>query len=588
MKKPQQVSPVAGKYPNGFSVLAHALRMVITGMNSASRPIELWTPDEFDQMRKNIREFFRDTRNEYNAASWGQKAANNGHIATREENAVIAKTVRAHLRLIEPEAIRATQILRDRVLSPRTRDAMLGYLHAWHESSLDPNIPPRVLGRTLRDLLESEHLEIPSDPVSRQILEAFERADFNVDDDKEWPTASGGGKEHDGRVDWQYELMPRDTADERAQLILPAPDLAEKTRAAMVAYARGLGDRESDLLALLMVRFAEQAKHTDDRVWIQLDYIMQALGYSKKRGGGDGETYGAADKAAVREQINRLEGGFLTIRKAGTEPGKRRREDLESRVLAFWQRFGGQIDLDGRQEWTQIQFSFGRTWASRLFGKQARLTALLQAQAIRYDATKERYEKRILKRLAWYWKMNNYPSATAPRTVLEWVRDDVGDEDHLSYRRRDAERLEAAFDRLKSDGHIADWAYRDGAPRVSATEGAMVHRWLERWLEREIVVEAPENIRLANTAIRAPKAAALPAPSPADDDQLAFGKRVRAFRIRLGITALAAAKNMGMDNSTLSRLETGKRVATPEQRRQIEAWMATLKNRPDKRHDLHK
>jgi hypothetical protein len=586
MKKRATEHPARARFPDGFAVMAEQLKDILNRADAAAVPIERWKDEHFERIRARVRKFFVDTRNDTNAARWRQKAQEEGVTVDPAEIAADAKYVRNHFKLIEPEAIRAIELLRQRVQNVRTRDAMLIYLREWRDASLDPNIPPRVLGQTLRDLLTNNHIEVPSDGVTMGMLKAIERADFDADRN-EWPTAQGLATSKAGPEHWTYELMPPDAASAREEL-LPAPDLDAKVRAAMADYAKQLGDRDSDLMTFTMARFAERAKNPDDKVVIRLDELMDALGYQRNRGGADGEAFTAKDKAVVREQVEKLESGFLTVRKAGKLAGSTRKVDIESRVLIIEDR-AGQADLAGRvRDWTAITVRFGRAWSTRLFDARGRMTALLQAQALSYDAIKERIEKRLLKRLGWYWKLNDHP-ITTPRTVAVWVRDDVGD-DPSDYQRRDAERLERAFDRLKADGNIADWRYAGGELRVSETDGTMVRGWLERWLEREIVVEAPESLRMAYAARRKPveaqaMLAALPMPREAGGDD--FGRQVRAFRVRYGITGLAAAEQLGIGNTVLSKIENGKRDATPEQRKLIENWMRELRNRPDKVRDLH-
>ena len=586
MSKRQPDHPIRARYPDGYAALAEKLKDILGQADERGVPIERWTDAQYDRLRQAIRTFFVQTRNGTNVGQFRQKAAADGIIASRAELKAETDQIKGHLRLIEPEAIRAIETLRMRVNDARTRDAILVYLREWRDASRDPNIPPRVLGQTLRDLLSNDYITVPSDGVSRGMLEALERATFDTDA-YDWPTAQGVAHSKAGTAMWQYELMP-DSAAKARDALLPAPDLDEKVRQAMVTYAKNLGDRESDLMTLLMAKFAERARHPDDKVKIQLNEVMSALGYSKHASGNAGESFTTKDKAVVREQINGLEGGYLTIRKAGREPGKRP-VDVESRVLAIWDRTDGQADFDGRiRDWHTFTMSFGRAWSTRLFDPRGRMTALLQAQALAYDAIRERPEKRLLKRLGWYWKLNDHPT-TAPRTVATWVRDDVGD-DPTAYQRREAERFEQALDRLKADGHITDWKYVGGESRITDTDGAMVRGWRERWLEREVVVEAPEGLRLAYATrrkpVEAPARPALPA-AVQDSGGNDFGRQVRAFRARYGITGLAAAEQLGIGNTVLSRIETGKRTATAEQRQRIENWMRDLKNRPDKVRDLH-
>ena len=576
--------PFRDRFPNGYAVLAEFLKDILSRADAGSVPIEQWDEASYGALRDGARNYINEMRVNTNATRWRHMAEDEGLDADPTELKDEAKRIRKHLKLIEPEAIRAITILQKRLESERTRSAMLFHLRYWRDASRDVNIPPRVLGQGLRDLLTSDHLEVPSDGVTRGMLEAIERGDFDTDQN-DWPTAQGLARSKSEPEQWTYELMPVDAAQARQEMLLPAPDIDEKVRQAMAAYAKRLGDRDSDLMLFAMARFAERAKHPDDQVTIQINDLMAALGYTKWRGGADGETYGAQDKAVVREQVEKLESGFLTIRKAGKLAGSNRQQDIESRVMMIADR-AGQADLDGRiRDWTAITVRFGRAWSTRLFSERGRMTAILQAQALKYDAIKERIEKRLLKRLGWYWKLNPDSGATS-RTVAIWLRDDVGD-DPATYQRRDAERFEQAFDRLKADSHIADWAYRDGDRRILDTPTNLVRGWLERWLEREITVEGPESLKLAYAARRKPQEA-LPAPQPAPAFGDDFGRTVRAFRKGYAITGLAAAQALGIDNTILSKIETGKRPATAEQRTRIENWMRELRNRPDKVRDLHR
>jgi hypothetical protein len=567
------------QWPNGASALAVALRTGMEKTDSIGKPIEKWTAEDFDEARKSVRDLFMRLRRHADAGNLKPKAVDRfGKIPEGLHDR--AKAIRKHLRLIEPEAVRLFATLRSRLENPKTREPMLFYLRTWKQAASNVNISPTVAAKMLLGLLSTDHLEVPSDGVTMGLLQAIERGDFDTES-HHWPTTQGiaaSTAEH-----WTYELVPVDEANAREQL-LPAPDLGEKVRQAMAAYARQLGDRDGDLMTYLMARYAERARHPEDKVTIALDDVMQALGYTRHRSGHGGESFKAEDKAVVREQIERLENGYLTVRKAGSLVGSSRKVDIEGRVFIIEYRIG-QADLEGRvRDWSSISVRFGGVWSVRLFDERGRMTALLQANALSYDASKERLEKRILKRLGWFWKLNSGrlddQPFTAPRTVEVWVRDDVGD-DYRTYTRRDAERLEKAFDRLKADGNIGDWRYVGGEQRISDMPGSLQRGWLERWVEREIMVEAPESLRLAYMGrkakrLTAPAAAATPA--IANDD---YGQQVRRFRMSHNISALELSKEIGVHPSVLSRIETGKRAASMEQRKKIDGWMRELKNRPD-------
>lgn len=121
--------------------------------------------------------------------------------------------------------------------------------------------------------------------------------------------------------------------------------------------------------------------------------------------------------------------------------------------------------------------------------------------------------------------------------------------------------------------------------------GTMSRGWLERWLEREIVVEIPEGLRSANQAEfktaripdkRAEKAHRVEPEKPSES----LAARFRDLRRGMGVTQLAAAKQMGIHFTTLNKIEAGKQQPTPAHAKAMEAWMRDMKNRPDLRAEL--
>lgn len=566
------------KWPDGISVLAYILPGILKNADDAGYPLERWDRGHFDELDKAVHEMLTETR--LDSANGQRMAWKAEQVGAKVDPAQIkndARAARKYLLSIENDARRFVGVLARRVLNDKTREQTCMFIREWRKASNDPNISPRNLSRSLLDCLRQDYIEAPSDNLTRQLLEKIERADFDTEG-RDWPTAQGIAPKRNEVEHWTYELMPAEEGRQRESLFLPAPDIDQKLQAAMTAYAESLGDRDSDLMILAMARFAERAKHPDDKVTITIDELMAAINYGKRRGGGGGESYGAAEKTAVRERFEKLENGYLTIRKAGKDGRTNRAVDVESRVLVIEDRIG-QADLDGRvRDWQKVTVRFGRAWSYRLGEPGGKMTALLQAQALAYDAQKERIEKRLLKRLGWHWKLNAKRDPVTQRTVMTWLRDDVGD-DPLNYRRRDAERLEQAFDRLKRDGQIAAWRYTDGQRRIDETEGELPRGWLDKWLEREIAVEAPQALQLAYEERRStPKAPPVIEVRPADD----LGARFRAFREARNISALAAAKDLDIAGSTLSRIETGKRPPTDEQRAAMESWLREMKNRPGK------
>jgi DNA-binding XRE family transcriptional regulator len=440
---------------------------------------------------------------------------------------------------------------------------------------------PSQAARSLLEFLRNDHFAAPSDTVTRSMLESIERAHFETER-QDWPVAQGVAQSFKAQEEWRYELLPHGEGQRREAMFLPAADLDKKLQTAMADYAKSLGDRDSDLMILAMARFAERAKTPDTKVTLSIDELMKALGYAKHKSA-SGESYKADQKATVRERFEALQDGFLSIKKA-VKDKRGRSQDIESRVLIIEDRVG-QADLDGRvKDWTAVTVRFGGAWAHRLFEPQGRMTALLQGKALEYDAIKERIEKRLLKRLGWYWKLNKNKPATSPRTVQTFITDDIGDQLTDYERSRDAIRFETAFDRLKRDGQIGAWRYDDGQPSIEeqTQQEPLGKGWFDKWIDRQIVVEAPQSLRMAYLE-RSKKPIAIDNNViDIEPAKTTLGAKVRAFRLARQISGLQAAEMIGIDNGTLSKIEGGKRNPTDKQTKAIEAWMRDLDNRPDK------
>jgi hypothetical protein len=573
------------KYPNGLAILAATLRDTFSRGDKNNHPVELWD----DEMLKMQWDYLSNMLKALRHGSSVDKV-----IAThRAQDGILpdqvlrgdAKKIRQHLQRIEREAEQAFSVLTMRLKNPKTREAMLIRLRTWRDAVEQPGSSPEKAGKYLFDAMDDTHMDMPSDGVTRGILKAYERAEFQQTDESEWPLARGIANGATTSSEWVYELAPQDVGEAREQL-LPAPDIDKKTATAMARYAESLGDRDSDLMIKAMAKFAERAKNPRDQVIISIDELCEALGYTRNNSGtGGGASFRLEDKATVRARFEQLQAGYLTIYGAGKFPGGRRSVDVESRVLTIHDR-AGQADIDGRvPEWTKVTVGFGDAWSVPLFDKKGRLTALLQEKTLAYDPIKQRLEKRIGKRLGWYWRMNRNAQATAARTVAQWIRDDVGDEPE-TYDRRQAERFEQALDTLRRDGQIGAWGYTGHQERIDRADGKQTRGWLERWLEREVIVEMPESLRMAYlerqpARKQAPAAPALPAPAAAPAGAK-FGEAFREFRLARGISGLQASKEVGIHNTTLSQIETGRREPSDKHRQAMSGWMRDLTNRPDK------
>lgn len=578
-------------WPNG----AHLLVYFLGGMLEADQvhPLDDMDREAIDLFAEKIAQSFREVRRQWIDPENAEDVAKK-HGLPVEEVRERHKAAKKYMTPVMEQAKNLAANLVKRLRNDRLRGETLAYLRLWYDSVRQDNLSKREAAISLQGYLAGggDFLKTASDGVSRGILEAMERGLYEKRQGDDWPSAGSISKfkskdGQDGLETWRHYLAPAEVAS-RADSLLPMPDIEAKAIAAIERYRKSLGDLDSDLMAFAMAEYAKKARRPGDEVVIVLDELMEALGYPKQAGGAGGKAYRAADKRFVRERFERLCDGYLAINRAMNK-GKGRALDIQSQVMVITNRVG-QADLDGRvAEWERCTIVMGKAWTVRLFEDKGRQLALLQAKALQYHPERQRLEKRLLKRLSWYWRLN-MDHVHRSRTVLDWLTEDVGDErvrNEERFERRDAERLEEAFDRLKADGQIATWTYADGLEKVTGS-GTQRKGWLDRWLEREIVVEIPEGLRSANqaefkAAPKLPGRQAKEEPIRQEQTSSDLPARFRRFRKTLGVTQLAAAKAMEIHFTTLNKIEAGKQAPTAAHARAMESWIRDMKNRPDVR-----
>lgn len=585
------IANLRASWPNG----AHLLVYFLDGLLKADQAHSLddMSREAIDLFSEKVTQSFREVRRQWIDPESAEIVAKK-HGLSVEEVRERHKAAKRYMGPVIEQAKNLAGFLVKRLRNESLRGETLSYLRLWHESVRLSNLSRREAAASLQGFLAGggDYLRTASDGVSRGILEAMERGLYEKRQGDDWPSAGGvstfkGKDGAQGTETWRHVLVPAEVA-KRADSLLPMPDIETKAIEAIERYRKSLSDLDSDLMAYAMAEYAKKARRPGDEAEIVLDDLMQALGHRRQEGGAGGQAFRASDKRVVRERLERLCDGYLAISRA-LHKGKGRALDIQSQVMAITNRVG-QADLDGRvNEWERCTIVMGRAWSVRLFEDKGRQLALLQAKALQYHPERQRLEKRLLKRLSWYWRLN-MSHAHRSRTVFDWLTEDVGDErvrNEERFERRDAERLEEAFDRLKADGQIAAWTYADGLEKV-AGGGTLPRGWLERWLEREIVVEIPEGLRPAyevefKGAAKLASRQAQAEPSSQEKTSPDFPARFRQFRRTLGVTQLAVAKATGIHFTTLSKIEAGKQQPTPVHVKAMEAWLRDMTNRPDVR-----
>lgn len=577
----QVLATLKQKYPNGVHLLVFHMDTLLAA-DQQVRPIEDWAKQDVDRFEVQVKQAFSGLRQKWSDPEQAAETARQ-HGMPIEEVRERHRAAKAYMAPVIEQAKNLAGILFKRLRDEKTREETLLFLRAWYDNVRQANLSRYEAATSLQGFLAAggKFLKTASDELSRGILLAMERGTYQRRDDDLWPSTGGVAKfqTKDGTTGfetWRHSLMPADLA-KRQEEFLPAPDIDSKAIEAIEVYRKSLGDLDSDLMCFAMARYAERAKRPGDEVWIGIDELMAALGRHKQEGGGGGKAFRAEDKRRIRSKFERLADGFLTIHRAFSKRG-RGSLDVQSQVMVITNRVGGQADLDGRvPEWERCSIVMGRAWSMRLFDDRGRLLALMQERALQYHPERQRIEKRICKRLAFFWRLNP-GKAQRSCTVAEWLREEVGDpkmqtpEGLASIERRDAMRLEEAFNRLLKDEQIKGWRYVDGMDKIEAVEH-LPRGWREKWLEREILVDIPAHLRTAYE-IEFPSRPGLAAPTRIESTLIVdLPARFLKARKDRGLTQQEVARIVGINSTVLSAIENGRRQPSKSHAAAMEAWL---------------
>jgi DNA-binding XRE family transcriptional regulator len=540
-------------YPNGRAIVATFLMHW-----EKPKPLREWTTEDFAVFRRGLRKNINIMRDEFGASD---------------------KAFRKTIKTQEDEAVKYWEKLTRDIEATKTRETTLHYLEIWEENAKNGNWSPNIAQKFLENLLRSDHLHIESGEVSRAILEGLQNKEHIAKNGNEFPFIEGVARRGDGSLEkYTHHLMPVTVAEARETRsktlretdLLPeeldgiykVPDFDQREYEATLKYQASLTDIDSDLLAYLFAVFCEKAKHQDDVVSVTLNQIMGALHFHFHVSGVGTKTYRKDDRQWIRERVGALRNQFLTISRSYHKGQNKRPLSIESAVLKI-DKFGGQEDLSGRVlEWTDISYGFGRAWSYRLFeGDYGRQLAIFEAAALKYHPEREKAEKRLLKRLSWYWRLNSKSTKPYTRKIREMLNEDIVVDSILTLGKENALKIEQALRTLKTNGHIGDWYYVGGETEISKIDGRLPNNWLDGWLNREVAITAPVNIVLAyqrELGITMPVLIE-------DSDKTPFGKRIKQFRAEFDIKASTMAAAIGIAKTTLSSIESGRRPAGKHQ-----------------------
>ncbi|BDC53159.1 hypothetical protein F183_A54740 (plasmid) [Bryobacterales bacterium F-183] len=412
----------------------------------------------------------------------------------------------------------------------------------------------------------TQYLSVASNLAYQALRDVVAKQQFREIPDSPWPTAI---LQRDGAVGIA-QLRPIE-ADDPFPL---EPERKQRLVELMWSQRAELSDLDADVLDLLSAIWLQQARTPNDPALVTVDECLRLRGLAPKMGGaGRRGGYTSKQREEFLYALGRIESTWLKMSEIETYTAKGRPQKtaIESRAFVMTTRLG-QMRLDGRMDIQQFIFRPGDIFSRFLFGP-GRQTALLSAKAVQYDYYRHKWEKRLTRYLSWLWRINaaNQGGVTAPLKVSTLL-DCVGQaETHPRFPNRVRERLEKALDTLKEDSVISAWQYE----RTAEAELEQQQNWYPLWLRWTVSIQPPPEI-LSHYKSLGPgrDAAANPgAGGQGGASKATIGQRLRARREALQLSQAAAAEQIGIDRSLLSRIEQDKRNPSQNDLTKIERWL---------------
>lgn len=418
---------------------------------------------------------------------------------------------------------------------------------------------------TNRGCDDGDLLAVMSTSHYQAVREALALNTFKKVEGSPWPTATLSKGNSLGHA----QLRPPQV-DQKAFL---SPQEQKEWSEIMWKQREALSDLDADVLDALSAIWLKMAKSPKEDAVTDIDSLLEMRNLKPKRNGnGRGSGFRPEQKAEIFKALTHIQNLWLnmselevyTPNQSGRR-GKRTKQVVQSRAFVITDRMG-QLRFDGCMDVQQFVFRPGNVFGHYLFGP-GRQTALLSAQALHYDPYRQDWEKRLTRYFSWQWKCQASAGCEASAYRSKTLLEATGSEVNTLRPARTRERLEKALETLLRDGVIAGWQYENWNEKNSDA-----HRWIEQWLQTNILVQCPETIRTHYQSLERPAPRMM---TTQNKSQLA--QTVLEARKSRSLTQQTAAQQLGVSQSYLSLLERDKVSSdqiSSKLRQTIDHWLA--------------
>lgn len=407
----------------------------------------------------------------------------------------------------------------------------------------------------MESLLKKDFLSITSSATYQAMREVVALKKFKEDTASPFPTAYVEKATVKGKI----QLTPLATQAVYGEKL-------KELEASMWKKFEQLSDLHVDVIDAMCATWIVQAGSDESRGVITADDILKLRGLKPhKSGTGRRGGYTIKQRQEVVEAIQDLENIWFEVTEKTKQGSKSKSDFVQSRAIAVLDR-GGQMRLDGSLDVMWFVFRPGSIFARYLL-TEGRQSALLAAQALRYNVRTQAIEKRLVRYLSWQWRIRSKSAGYLQPYEAQTLLKEAGIKIPKRNAVRSCERLEKALDRLQSDGLIRGWQYSEWD--WSKTNK---HGWIKGWMTEKIAIEPPDFILDAYETIgksyeKKVIKAETKKPKKSDTKKDEISLNVKSKRKSLKLSQMQLAEMLNLSQATLSRIENGKKVSLEELRK---------------------
>ncbi|TEB05465.1 Helix-turn-helix domain protein [Pelotomaculum schinkii] len=323
-----------------------------------------------------------------------------------------------------------------------------------------------------------------------------------------------------------------------------------------------MDDVTADVVDIVSAIWLKQASHYEDIATVTADDILAFRGLKpQKNGAGRRGGYKNVWRQEIARHIAILANTWIVVAEMdvteeveGKKGRQRKRVKWQGESKAWVvDSKSGQGTMEGKDSYVW-RVRPGDVFSKFLFGA-GRQTALISQKAVEYHPINQQWEKRLTRYLTWQWRNRQGGGAYLAPFNVETLLNAVNKEVSKHNPSQTKERLEKALDILQQDHIITGWQYECVNEDIVGTKG-----WWKEWLVWKVIIEPPQEIMDHYGKIRDHKIKRREAqPTPCQERTATFmGPIVKKARLQSGLSQMQAAEEIGVDQSTMSRLERGK------------------------------